>query len=231
MAGFQLIDLKRRRSPVFVTDIVALTAIVLLCHHWFASMPAPRSIHHSGHAAAAINDVRQVQGHRRAATPASPVEFAFLSATDLRVFYQRHTDSIHLRDAGYFLSQALEECFEVSHMNESEYLHRTQADPHSHELYACRGFVGQPIRGDDIVDLLTIAADAGDPRAQARMLLFRDIGEPLDETRELVARLTMTNDPYVMRDVEAYLGRGQLGLLAGRRVSPVDESAMTPGNS
>ena len=144
------------------------------------------------------------------------IEAEYQSSSDLYGFYLKHAgvDAPWRTEARYFVSQALEDCFEVSLLGPDQYSFALQAEGWTRELWACQGFVGHPIRGEDIVDMLAQSAEAGDPRARARMLLFRDIAAPIEETEDLVADLLATQDPYVIRDVEAFLGRGQSALLA-----------------
>ena len=114
----------------------------------------------------------------------------------------------------------LEECFDVSRLNWEEYFAARVASNPVRELAACEGFVGRAIHGTEIVELLAEAAAAGDMRAQARMLLFRDIGAPMDEVQSQIETLLATSDPYVLRDVEAYLGRRDLAQIATGNLQP-----------
>jgi hypothetical protein len=73
----------------------------------------------------------------------------------------------------------------------------------------CRGFEGHPIEPTRVLALLHRAATAGEPRARARMLLFRDVAAPKSEVRESITELLATGDPNVIRDVGAFLARGE----------------------
>ena len=150
----------------------------------------------------------------------------YQSSPDLYGFYLKYSElaQVGFVDARYPLSQALEECFSVSRMNWEEYFAEVRSSGWTRETLACQGFVNRPIRASDIVELLASSAAAGDPRARARMLLFRDIGASMAETQDLVAELLATQDPYVIRDVEAYMGRAQLEMIASSK-HPVDAAA------
>ena len=162
------------------------------------------------------NTVKSMQPSQRALVTARSPRHEYQAARDLYAFFARHTTAgVHRNpEALYFASQVLEECFDVSRLSWEEYFAARAASNPVRELAVCEGFVGNAIHGADIVALLDEAAAAGDNRAQARMLLFRDIGAPMDEMQAQIETLLATGDAYVLRDVEAYLGRRDLAQIA-----------------
>ena len=85
----------------------------------------------------------------------------------------------------------------------------------------CIAFDNAPISPKVVLGLLESAARDGDPRAIARTLLFRDLGESKAGSFDVVSRLLATGDPYVIRDVGLYLTRGESALILGDSTSPV----------
>lgn len=61
----------------------------------------------------------------------------------------------------------------------------------------------------EVLSLLRQAAAGGEPRAHARMLLFRDIGAEKGEALEKLPYLLASANPEVVRDVGAFLARGE----------------------
>jgi hypothetical protein len=76
----------------------------------------------------------------------------------------------------------------------------------------CRGFDGLTIDSRDILALLQEAARHGEPHARARMLSFRDIAAPKLDVMAEIPGLLATGDPQVIRDVGAFLTRGEESL-------------------
>jgi hypothetical protein len=133
----------------------------------------------------------------------------FLLAADLRGFVERHLDSVDDPETAYYVSQALEECSVLPSP-------AADAGPHWAELAAaaalagpCLGFDGRPIEPREIVGLLSAAATRGEPHAIARMLLFRDIAAPKSDVMDSIPWLLATGDPAVIRDVGAFLSKGE----------------------
>jgi hypothetical protein len=227
-----------KRSACATTELLAgcLMAVLIVVWHTRTAEPVQRGSRAVFSAAAPFRlqastrstisrAERNVKANAAVAIAAEPmfrpplwIEAEYQSSADLYGFYLKHADAgaSPRTEAMYFVSQALEECFAVSMLGWEQFSIALQAEGWTRELFVCQGFVDHPIRGEDIVDMLASAAEAGDPRARARMLLFRDIAAPIEETQDLVADLIATQDPYVMRDVEAFLGRSQSTLLADR---------------
>jgi hypothetical protein len=73
----------------------------------------------------------------------------------------------------------------------------------------CRGFDDRIIEPREIVALLHMASLNGEPHAIARMLLFRDIAASKADVIEDLPGLLATRDPIVVRDVGAFLSKGE----------------------
>jgi hypothetical protein len=152
----------------------------------------------------------------------------YRQSRDLWAFFLRHAQSTRDGPTLYFLSQALEECYVISHALDDTDLNRkwrevsagagdALASLAAKELLAapCRGFGDQPIDARDVLALIAESAAMEEPRALARMLLFRDIAAPKDELAPLLQELLASRDPAVVRDVGAFLSRGETEWLFG----------------
>jgi hypothetical protein len=149
--------------------------------------------------AVAIPIIKASQDISAQKTLATPLAQQFQRATNLRDFYDRISSvepAFLTGEARYFVAQALEECFNASHR-------------FAEITMACLGFETEPITQREIMSWLLSAAEAGDTRAIARMMLFRDIGEEKLLHFELLKKLLSTEDPFVIRDLGAYLNRGE----------------------
>lgn len=155
----------------------------------------------------------------------------FLHAADFRGFVERHRHALDDPETAYYVSQALEECALTRPAPEEA------APARSAERWAqlaaadalvapCRGFDGSTIDPGEIVTLLARAADRGEPRADARMLLFRDIAAPKSDVLAKLRALLATRDPGVVRDVGAFLSRGESVWWFGDREFPVAAAAI-----
>ena len=136
----------------------------------------------------------------------------------------------HLEDPRtmYYVSQALEECYAWG------------AEPDDDDIYAgvnvisrmdlqeakrswaaqalaapCRGLERHSINPREILALLERAAQHGEPRARAHMLIFRDIAAPKSDVIPSLPHLLATGDPQVVRDVGAFLTRGEVSMRYG----------------
>jgi hypothetical protein len=172
-----------------------------------------------------------------------PVAREYENSTDLSAFYTKYSAAGRGAldpETKYFIAQALEDCYALSHagwesakdafqqntlpLDSPIKLYRQQAFETS--LQNCRGFDGKLINIAEIMTLLREAAESGEPRALARSLLFKDFAESKFESFELVKRLLATRDPYVIRDVGAYLSRGEDVWLMGDNDQPVPVRVM-----
>jgi hypothetical protein len=155
----------------------------------------------------------------------------FQRAADFRGFVERHREALDDPETAYYVSQALEECA----LTRPAAGERPRGDTAEHwaQLAAadalvapCRGFDGRAIDPNEIVTLLARAAARGEPRATARMLLFRDIAAPKSDLLPKLQRLLATRDPGVVRDVGAFLSRGESAWWYGDREFPVAAAAI-----
>ena len=147
---------------------------------------------------------------------------------DLRTFVERAKPYLEDPQAMYYVSQALEECHAwgttpdddetypavtvISHVDLLQWKRMWAATA----LAApCRGFDGHSIDSREILALIQEAARQGEPHARARMLAFRDIAAPKSEMMAGIPDLLSTGDPQVVRDVGAFLTRGEVSLSYG----------------
>jgi hypothetical protein len=73
----------------------------------------------------------------------------------------------------------------------------------------CRGFQDEVIDSRAIFEMLRYAARWGEPHALARLLLFRDIAAPKDDALGDLPWLLTSREPSIVRDVGAFLSRGE----------------------
>lgn len=157
-----------------------------------------------------------------------PVAGVSNTPRDFRGFVEVRRASLSESAVAYEVSQALEECYAVSMaLSPADPLvavatRRSWAAMAAGESLAapCRGFESHRIDPNEVLALLRYAADGGEARARARLLLLRDVSAPkddvLDELPSLLARL----DAGVVRDVGAFLVRGETEVTLGDAVVP-----------
>jgi hypothetical protein len=155
----------------------------------------------------------------------------FHRAADFRGFVERHRHAVEDPETAYYVSQALEECAVTRPVPEDA--QRVPSPERWAQLAAtdalvapCRGFEDRVIDSNEIFALLARAADRGEPRAAARMLLFRDIAAPKSDVVAKLRALLATRDPGVVRDVGAFLSRGESAWWYGDREFPVAAAAI-----
>lgn len=139
--------------------------------------------------------------------PPSPVVQGFQPTEDLRGFVERNLERADDPPTAYRVAHALEECAVLGPPGEDRSWIELAAASALAE--PCRGFDGQAIEPLRIVALLARAAENGEPHALARMLLFRDIAAPKSEVMAEIPMLLATRDPAVVRDVGAFLSKGE----------------------
>jgi len=174
----------------------------------------------------------KVASRAAAATARTPLRLpAFDDSTrDLRGFVERRREHLAHSHVAYDVSQALEECAAVTRalaLDEGSIVPVASSPTLWQELAAsealaapCRGFEGYVIRPGEVMELLRYSAERGEPRARARMLLFRDIAASKEDAMEELPELLATMDPGVIRDVGAFLARGETSRrLGGEDVS------------
>lgn len=166
--------------------------------------------------------------------PAFPAYSAFPAfpaldeGDNLRVYVERARSYLDDPRTMYYVSQALEECYAWG------------AEPDADEIYAgvdvisrvdlreakrswaaqalaapCRGLERYSIDPREILALLEGAAQHGEPHARAHMLIFRDVAAPKSDVMPILPDLLATGDPQVVRDVGAFLTRGEVSMRYG----------------
>ena len=141
---------------------------------------------------------------------------------DLRVYVERAKSRLDDPLTMYYVAQALEEC-NMWGTEDDDLPPGRSADFKQWVRYAsaqalaapCRGFEGVAIDSRQVLLLLQEAARQGEPHARARMLLFRDIAAPKSDAIAQIPELLATGDPTVVRDVGAFLARGEAWLRYG----------------
>jgi hypothetical protein len=188
------------------------------------------------HAAAAPHAAKTARASRLAYPPTFS---RYQEGEDLRAFVERATARVHDPQAMYYVSQALEECrtwgatpddeeppssvMVVSYVDSRQWVRLAAAE----SLAApCRGFEGSVIDSRQILALLLEAARLGEPHARARMLLFRDIAEPKSDVIPEIPTLLATADPQIVRDVGAFLARGEVSLRYGGEIVDASTAAI-----
>ena len=147
---------------------------------------------------------------------------------DLRTFVERARAHLGDPQTMYHVAQALEECHAwgttpddddtypaVSVISHVDLLQWKRMWASSALAAPCRGFDGRSIDSREILALLQEAARQGEPHARARMLAFRDIAAPKSDLMADIPALLATGDPQVVRDVGAFLTRGEVSLRYG----------------
>jgi hypothetical protein len=190
---------------------LALVAAAIL---FAAGAPAPRSPADAGRGSTARAQ--------------AAISEQFQQARDLRGFVERNLSRAADPAVAFYVSQALEECaLARPWAAEAERPGRWSEKAASEMLAdACRGFEASAIEPTLIVDLLGRAAASGEPHAIARMLLFRDIAAPKDEVMDALPTLLATGDPAVIRDVGAFLSRGESAWRYGSEEFPAGTAAI-----
>ena len=153
---------------------------------------------------------------------------AFDENDNRRAFVERARPFLDDPRTMFYVSQALEECYAwgsfpdddetyagvnvISHVD----LQQAKRSWASEALAApCRGLERLSIDPREILALLQGAARNGEPHARAHMLIFRDIAAPKSEAIPELPDLLATGDPQVVRDVGAFLTRGEVSVSYG----------------
>jgi hypothetical protein len=126
----------------------------------------------------------------------------------------------------YYVSQALEECAAIRPPPGGRETPWIELAASAELSQPCRGFDGAVIEPREIVELLSAAARRGEPHAIARMLLFRDIAAPKADVMGDIPRLLQTRDPAVVRDVGAFLSKGESAWRYGAEEIPAPAAAI-----
>jgi hypothetical protein len=177
----------------------------------------PEAILHAAPMPRAAPVVRRPDSPQRWTSP------RFIEGEDLRAYVERASSRLDDPLTMYYVSQALEECRTWATTADDELPPGHFADLQQWMRIAaaealsapCRGFAGPAIDSRQIFALLQEAARLGEPHARARTLLFRDIAAPKSDAMAEIATLLATGDPGIVRDVGAFLARGEVSLRYG----------------
>jgi len=153
---------------------------------------------------------------------------------DFRGFVERHRERVAEPAVAYEVSQALEECYAVSvalapsspYVPVNAGLAWAEAAAAESLAAPCRGFEGRRIDPREVLALLRQSASQGEPRARARLLLFRDVAAEKDDALRELPMLLVTLDPGVVRDVGAFIARGETEVRLGTEAVPARVSAI-----
>ena len=158
--------------------------------------------------------------------PAASLRQQYVEASDLRAFVDRHRGRVQDPETAFYVAQVLEECAEALG------IWRDEAFPAEERLAAaelarnCRGFVGTNIEPALIVELLRYAASWGEPHATARMLLFRDAAASKADILPQLPWMLTSREPSIVRDVGAFLSRGEAQWRYGHEQVPTAVAAL-----
>ena len=133
----------------------------------------------------------------------------YLATRDLREFVDRHRARLRDPETAYYVSQALEECSVARDIDASEGVPEDERHAAREIADHCRGFAGGPIDPAAILGMLRYAARWGEPHAMARLLLLRDVAAPKDDVLPELAWMLSSREPSIVRDVGAFLSRGE----------------------
>lgn len=150
----------------------------------------------------------------------------YLEAHDLRTFVDRNAGGVADPETAFYVSQALEDCSVTREVGGDERFSLQERAAAAELAQHCRGFHDQPIAPDTIVQLLAYAAHWGEPHAIARMLLFRDVAAPKDEVLPLLPWMLTSREPSIVRDVGAFLSRGEAQWRYGNEQIPTAVAAL-----
>ncbi|MGE5616935.1 MAG: hypothetical protein ACM3X5_08475 [Bacillota bacterium] len=157
----------------------------------------------------------------------APAATRFGDSDDLRSYVEHAASHLDDPQTMYYVSQALEECrtwaampddpvppsvMVISSMDMRQAMRAAAGEALAEP---CRGFEGEFIDSREVLALLQEAARRGEPHARARMLLFRDIAAPKSDALDEIPALLSTDDPQVVRDVGAFLTRGEVSSTYG----------------
>jgi len=163
---------------------------------------------------------------RRALPLLPPVAQRFQHSDDLRVFVELNLEGVANPEIAYYVSQALEECAALRTFDGDRDDHWVRLAASAALADPCRGFDGRVIEPREIVALLTAASLRGEPHAIARMLLFRDIAASKADVIDEIPGLLATRDPAVVRDVGAFLSKGEAVWRFGSEEVPAPTAAI-----
>jgi hypothetical protein len=150
----------------------------------------------------------------------------YLRATDLRAFVDRHRDRTRDPETAFYVSQALEECALSHHTGARDGMPVEERRAAALIADQCRGFDDAVIDPAAILDLLRHAARWGEPRAEARLLLLRDVAAPKEDALPHLPWMLTLREPSIVRDVGAFLSRGEAQWRYGGEAIPTAVAAI-----
>jgi hypothetical protein len=150
----------------------------------------------------------------------------YLHSTDLRAFVERHRHRLYHPETAFYVSQALEECAGTREPPEDAGIPADERRAARLLADHCRGFEGLPIEPEAIVSMLRYAARWGEPHALARMLLFRDIAQSKHDALPDLPWMLTSREPSIVRDVGAFLSRGDAEWRYGGEAVPTAVAAI-----
>ena len=133
----------------------------------------------------------------------------YLQSMDLRAFVERHRHRLHHPETAFYVSQAMEECSMPREVAPDEEVPAEERRAAREIAGQCRGFEGEVIDPAAILEMLRYAARWDEPHALARMLLMRDIAAPKDDALPQLPWMLTSREPSIVRDVGAFLSRGE----------------------
>jgi hypothetical protein len=150
----------------------------------------------------------------------------YLRATDLRAFVERHRERLRDPETAFYVSQALEECAISHDVGARDGMPAEERRAAALIADQCRGFDGEVIHPAMVLDLLRHAARWGEPRAEARLLLLRDIAASKDDALPDLPWMLTLREPSIIRDVGAFLSRGEAQWRYGGEAIPTAVAAI-----
>ena len=150
----------------------------------------------------------------------------YLEAFDLRGFVDRHLAHATDPETAFYVAQALEECAVLRDISGDQRFSSQERDAAAALGRHCRGFEDRPVEPRAIVQLLEYAARWGEPHATARLLLFRDVAASKDEVLADIPWMLTSRDPSIVRDVGAFLSRGDAQWRYGHEDVPTAVAAI-----
>jgi hypothetical protein len=205
--------------PAWLPSSLAVAALLLAAHGPGAGIPPPsdegRGSNRPAHTAAPAKGA-----------PLRPLRQQYLEAVDLRSFVDRQLGLLADPETAFYVAQAMEECAEALAATRDDAFPVQERHAAAALAQSCRGFAGTVIDPAHIVELLRYAASWGEPHAMARMLLFRDAAASKDDMLPILPWMLTSLEPSIVRDVGAFLSRGEAQWRYGDEQVPTAVAAL-----